>query len=173
MWVRSGKRLGQYPCDPAWESGVIDQFRPAIVFWMVASVSDVRGRYHGKNVHACKEPYDSLYTQRLEKEVAILGARGADVVIPTEAYDRALGATNFDASTDCENRIRRTVAAKTGAQLVDLGVHVCPEHHCPPKIDGVTLRPDGVHYEHNGARLIARWLMDQVGEHQKRAVSAH
>ena len=169
---RAGRLVGRLPCDPSWESDVVEQYRPKIVFWIVGNASDGRGTYHGERVRPCTEPYDSLYAQRLTTEIAILGAKGARVVIPTEAYDRADGVARFDRSTDCVNHIRRTVAAAAGAQLVELGAYVCPEHRCPPEINGVTLRPDGLHYEHRGAQLVAGWLLRQVGEREKGSASA-
>ena len=30
------------------------------------------------------------------------------------------------------------------------------------KLDGVVLRPDGLHYEGPSARIVDRWIMDQV-----------
>jgi peptidoglycan/LPS O-acetylase OafA/YrhL len=152
----------QPPCDPAWESGVIERFRPNIVFWIVSDVSGAGGTYRGRHTKPCTEPYDSLYEARLTQEVAILGARGARVVIPTEAYSRYLGLAHYDGATACQNRIRHRVAASTPAELVDLFGYICPGGKCRVKENGVTLRPDGLHYQGAGAQIVAKWLIDQV-----------
>ena len=83
-------------------------------------------------------------------------------MIPTEAYSRYLGVANYDRATDCQNNARRVVAKATGAQLVDLFAYVCPRGTCRATQDGVTLRPDGLHYKGRGGELIAQWLFDQV-----------
>jgi hypothetical protein len=88
-------------------------------------------------------------------------AGGAPVVVATAAYGRYY-AHSPDRETDCDNRLRREVAAATGAQLVDLAEYICPDHQCRTEQDGVTLRPDRLHYEGAGARIVAQWLFDQV-----------
>jgi hypothetical protein len=79
----------------------------------------------------------------------------------TEAYPRYLFADE-DRPADCENRLRHEVARSTGVQLVDLFGYICPGGKCREKQDGVTLRPDGEHYEGEGGRIVASWLLDQV-----------
>ena len=51
---------------------------------------------------------------------------------------------------------------KLNAQFVDLFSYVCPQGKCREQQDGVTLRPDGVHYTGAGANIVARWLIDQA-----------
>ena len=38
----------------------------------------------------------------------------------------------------------------------------CPEGQCRDEIDGVPFRPDGLHYQGPSARIVARWILDQV-----------
>ena len=149
------------PCDPPWEVGAIARFRPNVVFWIN---DDIRlgGSYRGQKIQPCSEPYDSLYQRSLKAEINRLGHGGAHVVVTTEAYATYLLTEVPHRATDCENRMTRAIAAETGAQLVDLFGYVCPNGRCRAKIDGVTLRPDGLHYQGPGARLVASWLIDQV-----------
>jgi hypothetical protein len=151
-------------CDPDWEAGVVQRYRPKVVLWIVSDASGTGGTYRGQRVRPCSQPFDSLYQQRLKQEVAILGASGARVVLTTAAYARYLNLYSAvsDRSVDCENQLVRAVAASTGAQLVDIGNYICPLHHCRVKQNGVTLRPDGLHFEGRSARIVARWLIDQV-----------
>jgi hypothetical protein len=54
------------------------------------------------------------------------------------------------------------VARETGAQLIDLFAFTCPDGACIDKINGVVLRPDGLHYEGRSARIVDRWIMGQL-----------
>jgi hypothetical protein len=158
----SGRMVPEPPCDPAWEAGVVARFHPRIVFWILSGPLGADGTYRGRRVRPCDASYDALYKNRLKREVAVLGAGGARVVIATAAYSRYLGVSKFDRGTDCQNGVRRSVAAATGAQLVDLFGYVCPDGRCRAKQDGVTLRPDGLHYSGAGGAIVAQWMFDQV-----------
>jgi hypothetical protein len=131
------------------------------VFWLVSDLDNRLLRYHGRVVRPCEEPYGSIYERSLRQEVANLGATGAKVVLATEAYKRSVG-KHDDRNVDCSNRIRRKVASETGAQLVDLFRYICPHGQCREKQNGVTLRPDGLHYTGRGGEIVARWLIDQA-----------
>jgi peptidoglycan/LPS O-acetylase OafA/YrhL len=157
-----GTKLEQrrYTCDPDWQAGVIDRFRPTVVFWIVNNPAD-SVRYRGRWIDTCSPEYASIYERALHDEIANLGRRGARVVLTTEVYPRYLFADE-DRPVDCENAVRRRVAAKTGTQLVDLNAFICPGHRCRQEQDGAVLRVDGEHYEGAGGRLVFRWLMDQV-----------
>jgi hypothetical protein len=150
------------PCDEAWEARVVEAFQPDIVFWIVSDPTPEGLQYHGRFLRPCTEPYESLYQRSLRREVAVLGARGAKVVLTTAAYPGRLFAQAPKKPTECDNRLRRKVAAATGAQLVDLFEYTCPGGHCRVTQDGVVLRPDLVHYEGRGGEIVARWLIDQV-----------
>jgi hypothetical protein len=67
-----------------------------------------------------------------------------------------------DRAVDCDNRLRREVAAETGTRLVDLFAYICPGGHCRVTQNGVTLRPDHLHYDGPGGKIVANWLIDQV-----------
>jgi hypothetical protein len=118
-------------------------------------------KYHGHAVSACQEPFDAIYKRSLRQEIATLRAHGAAVVITTEAYPRYIGA-DLDRPTDCDNRLRREVAAETGTQLIDLAGYICPHGRCRVTQGGVTLRPDGQHYYGPGGDIVAKWLLEQL-----------
>jgi hypothetical protein len=157
-----GVVLAQPPCDPIWEAGEIARFRPSLIFWIVSDPVGTGGVYQGHTARPCSAVYDALYRDSLTREVAVLHGGGAEVVIPTEAYSRYLGTAKYDRATDCQNMVRRAVAISTGATLVDLFSYVCPHGQCRVEQNGVTLRPDGLHYSGAGGVLVARWLMAQV-----------
>lgn len=156
------------PCHPASEAIAMRAFRPAVALW-VANDAPEPWFYRGNAVRPCAEPYESLYARSLREEISRLHSSGAKVVITTEAYVRyvqaggGLGAVALsDRAVDCANRIRRTVATQAGAQLVDLFDYTCPAGKCRLQQDGVTLRPDGLHYQGAGADIVARWVVAQI-----------
>jgi peptidoglycan/LPS O-acetylase OafA/YrhL len=148
------------PCNPRWQPGVLDRFRPDLVFLIVSNAAN-EWRYRNQWVGTCSEQYASLYERGLLDELALLGSHDSQVVMTTGVYPRYFGA-NTDTQTDCDNRVRRKVAAATGTQLIDLQGYICPTRECRVKQNGATLRPDGEHFEGAGGRLVAQWLLDQV-----------
>jgi hypothetical protein len=160
--IASGQRLRRDPCHQAWEAQALSVFRPDVVFWIVGDAANGGLKYHGRPVNECQEPLNSIYRDSLRREVGSLRGRGAKVVITTDPYPRYAGATGLDRPTDCDNQLRREVAAQTGSQLVDLASYICPQGQCRVKQDGVTLRPDGQHFEGPGAKIVAKWLLEQV-----------
>ena len=151
----------EFPCNPPWEADAIEAFKPDVVLWIVNNPFDAMYA-NGRWLETCSDEYAAIYQRSLIEELAILGVGGAKVVMTTEVYPRYLFAAE-DGPTDCENRLRRVVVARTGVQLIDLQGFVCPDGECLEKKNGVTLRIDGEHYEGAGGKLVAEWLYDQIG----------
>jgi peptidoglycan/LPS O-acetylase OafA/YrhL len=160
--LSNGARFTGSRCHPAWESDVVKGFHPSVVFWVVTNPAGAGGTYLGHEVGPCSQQWDDLYAEALTHEVGVLGAGGAKVVITTSAYTRFLFMRSSDHAIACDNRVRRRVAAATGAQLVDLFEFICPDGQCRDKQNGVSLRADGLHYEGAGGEIVARWLLSQV-----------
>jgi peptidoglycan/LPS O-acetylase OafA/YrhL len=151
------------PCDPSWEADVVKIFRPDVVFWVVSDIEDHGLLSRGHPIQPCTGSFNAIYERSLRNEVARLGTAGAKVVITTEAYNRSRDLVlSADHILDCDNRLRRTVASETGAQLVDLFSYICPHGQCRTTQNGVTLRPDGEHYVGPGGEIVAQWILDQV-----------
>jgi hypothetical protein len=159
-YLRTNFEISTFGCDPGWEAGAVARFRPNIVFWITNGAANAV-LYRGRWLETCSDQYASLYERSLRSEIALLGAHGAKVAFTTEVYPRYVYAS-ADRPTDCENRLRRNVAAATRVQLIDLQGYICPRGHCRAKQNGVTLRIDRQHYEGAGGRLVAQWLIDQV-----------
>jgi peptidoglycan/LPS O-acetylase OafA/YrhL len=149
-----------YTCDPAWQAGVIERFRPQIILWIVdnPAAAVVSG---GHWVSTCSDEFASLYERALRAEIAKFAAHGAKVVMTTEVYPRYLFA-NDDPATDCYNAVHRKVAAATRTQLVDLNAYICPGGVCRTQENGIVLREDGEHYDGAGGRLVSRWILKQI-----------
>ena len=151
-----------FPCNHDWEARAVEAFDPDIVFWVVSNAVDALLSPEGW-LDTCSAAYASAYRQSLSRAVAVYASAGAKVVITTAVYPRSPGAAQ-DRPTDCENVLRRRVAASTGAQLVDMQAYICPGGKCRTKQDGVTLRADGEHYTGPGGAVVATWLLNQVDE---------
>ena len=160
--IENGSQVVLGPCHPSWETTVVHTFQPKVAFWIMPTRSWLGGTYQGHPIVGCSPTFDSLYTRDLTQEITRLGADGAKVVITTAPYSLRAGVGKDPKDDDCENHLRRVVAKQTGAQLVDLFGFVCPHGQCRTKIDGVTLRPDGLHFQGPGAEVVARWLLGQV-----------
>jgi peptidoglycan/LPS O-acetylase OafA/YrhL len=148
------------PCSSSWQSA-IEQFRPDIVLWMLSGAGDGQAEFRGHWAASCDPDWDTNFDQGLRQAIATLGTRGAKVVITTAAYNR-YGYVYHDREVDCDNRVRRMAAASAGAPIIDLFSRICPHDACLVTENGVTLRPDGIHYEGPGAQVIAAWLIEQL-----------
>jgi hypothetical protein len=155
-------------CHPLAESDEVQVFQPDIVLWVM---SDPPEPWHlqGRLVHACSQPYESIYKRALVDEVERIKRPGTRVVLTTEAYVRftrpgnGQGALELsDRTVDCNNRLRREVAAQEDVRIVDLFSWTCPNGKCVTKVDATVLRPDGEHYADAGAVIAARWILDEI-----------
>jgi peptidoglycan/LPS O-acetylase OafA/YrhL len=117
---------------------------------------------------SCDPLYDSWLQSSFTDMLKTMQAFGP-VWLVLPPYDRAMGADTFpdrDAHTDCTVQDFRAAAAAAGpnAAVVDLHGFVCPNApECIEEVNGVKLRPDGLHYEGPGGDIVAHWLLAQVG----------
>jgi peptidoglycan/LPS O-acetylase OafA/YrhL/lysophospholipase L1-like esterase len=153
-------------------SRYVEEFDPDVVLLMVGSWEVFDRRIDGRRLRFATPEHDAYLTGLLQEAVDRLSARGARVVVatqpvpvsepdpgrPREWWDKP--ADRFDHL----NALLRSLAAAnpTTTQLIDLAARVCPTAPCPKKIDGVTPRPDGVHYGAAGGRWVAEWLTPQL-----------
>lgn len=72
------------------------------------------------------------------------------------------GLEDIDARIRAVNEIFVDAAAELGVGVVDLGAHLCPDGRPVTEIDGYVVRPDGVHFDEAGARLVWPWLVEQL-----------
>jgi peptidoglycan/LPS O-acetylase OafA/YrhL len=118
----------------------------------------------------CDPVYDSWTQASLETRMRAVQASGARVWITLAAYNRHASITSAlrpetDRETDCLNKVYATAAAQVGGVAVlDLRSIVCPSGTaCVQQIDGIVLRPDGLHFEGPGGDLIGRLLLLSLG----------
>lgn len=151
-------------CQGRWDRDLA-AFDPTVVVLALADPGDGELEYRGEWLHPCTAAYDQWYQRGLQRAIDVLGADGATVAIVTPAYARSFTSEVRYERTDCVNAINRSVAAeRPEAILVDVARHVCPStpSSCRREINGVELRSDGLHYRDEGARLMARWILDEI-----------
>ena len=147
-------------CGETWAPEV-GRFQPDIVFLLLGAPGFTEIRLSEAWVGPCDPEYDAWYRDRLREAVTTLGAAGARVVVGTAPVPAAFGPVVE--LTGCLNSVHQQVAAESpNAAVVDLGEYVCPGGTCHESIDGSDLRPDGLHFEGEGAVIVSRWLTRQL-----------
>ena len=113
---------------------------------------------------SCYPGWDSKFESNLGQRLSELkGGKGrlwaVTLPYPLGEYDTA----DFRAEVDCINKsIRKSVAAVPGTDILELGEHLCPGGTCQRELNGITIRPDGVHYTIEGAAKVSRWVLLEV-----------
>jgi hypothetical protein len=76
------------------------------------------------------------------------------------------GGPLIDKHIGCINKsIRKVTALVPGVTLIDLAERVCPKGKCILQEEGAAqaIRPDGLHYDMEGARQLSAWMLDELG----------
>ncbi|MEI8336204.1 MAG: acyltransferase [Actinomycetes bacterium] len=151
-------------CTPLWPDAVA-QFDPDIVVLLLGS-SHVGGNRGDGWAKPCDALYKEWTSQSLAEAERVLASRGAHLVISTSAYSPLFGLTPVVAGqTKCQNAtFARYAKHHPEVGLIDLAMRVCPKYDSCKQVEhGVTLRPDAQHYQGDGALLITRWMIPQLG----------
>lgn len=128
----------------------------------------------------CEPAFDDAYRRDLTDLVERLSAHTEQVVLLSAAppqmqdlpsrFSRLWGGMppaelgeRFRERVGCQNAVRSRVAREQSTSWLDLETAVCPEPGACRRFDGdVHLRPDGMHFEDEGARWAARWILDRI-----------
>jgi peptidoglycan/LPS O-acetylase OafA/YrhL len=124
---------------------------------------------NGRWTKACARGWDDKFEKNMSKRLNDLALAAQDthgevwaltLPDPLGPYDSA----PFRKEVDCINdSIRKVASAVRTIHVLEFGAHVCPNHECARELNGKTIRPDGVHYDIDGARELSRWILDQIG----------
>jgi hypothetical protein len=113
---------------------------------------------------ACHKGWDSVFQRTLAKRLGDLSPSERRVWAVTVPY--VLGpweSPAYRAEVDCINtEIRKASASVPGVRVLELGEQLCPMGICQRELDGVEIRPDGVHFAVEGAAGLSRWVLDQI-----------
>ena len=158
----SGEITEPATCSKPWP-GIINSFDPDVVLLLQGSSPTAKVEIDGHFEAPCSAPYEDLQKQRIEDQVAVLQARGAKAVLVTSPHsDNPFRPDNADEVTGCHNRTVRAAAKASGAALIDLDAHLCPDGKCATKANGELIRPDALHFNGKGGEPTARWLIEQA-----------
>lgn len=159
-----GDGIDAFDCTAKWPNAV-EQFDPDIVVLLLGA-----SHVGGNRGDGWRKPCDALYkdwaSQGLADAERVLTSQGARLVITTNAYSPLYGYTpEVIPLTKCQNAtFKRYAKQHPEVGLIDLADRVCPEYNdCQAVERGVRLRPDYLHYTGDGALLITRWMIPQLG----------
>jgi len=147
----------------------VERFTPDLSMVLFGEFPNEAVELGGRWRMACEPAYLDALRREVEDLVDDLSARGAPVVLVTAPGSSLSWVVErvkpgMDERVACTNQVLADIAqARAGVEVVDLASFVCPPgHECQTHIDGVDLRPDGRHFEGDGARLVNEWLMPRV-----------
>jgi peptidoglycan/LPS O-acetylase OafA/YrhL len=154
------------PCNQGWTSDV-QSFHPDVVlFTMGDLLGELRDGTNGQWYRPCGAGFDAWFKSSLLAAYTLFTRAGAHFDIATSAYSQYFGATpNRWKQTDCMNRIEHQVGSlhPKNVSVIDLGHFVCPKFGvCRQTIDGVPMRPDGLHFRGKSAVAVATWMLPQL-----------
>lgn len=125
----------------------------------------------GTYVGPCDAAFAPWYEEGARRSIAALSATGAPVVVvsivhPPRFIDIGAGIAvpaAYGRDVDCLNRLlRAVVASEPRARYLDLDAYICPGGKCLTKLNGITLRGDGRHFQGPAANLVVSWLLPRV-----------
>jgi peptidoglycan/LPS O-acetylase OafA/YrhL len=153
------------PCDTGWYAAA-KRFRPDVVLLILSDSGPGQFLHGGRWLTPCSHRYAAWFRATLTAATRRFAAVGSRVVLTTAPYSILFGTGEHDwRETDCTNDVFRSFARDhTGVGVVELQRFVCPSPTaCRATLHGETLRPDGLHFRHASARLVARWMLPRLG----------
>lgn len=142
-------------------AGLVSQTQPDVVLLLRANV-----RRDPVDASTCDPEYRSWLAGVLRSEINQLGSTGAVVAVASRLYVRMgnKASASSDDTTDCVNAVLRSVTeAEPNAVYLPLNEWVCPTREtCRRELDGVVLRPDGLHFQGKGSIAATRWIIQRL-----------
>jgi peptidoglycan/LPS O-acetylase OafA/YrhL len=154
----------------------LERFDPDVVV-VLSGVWDLTDRRHERwdgVSHIGRRPYDTYLLAEYEAAADVLGARGAGVVwltMPCVSDHTPPGplsgtdAFELDRVVDLNTRIIPELLARRSGSVrsIDLFAAMCPDGEFQRSFgDAPDARPDGLHFDHEGAWAVAGWLLPQL-----------
>jgi len=118
----------------------------------------------GAWVNACHRQWDERFQGALAHRLEDLKSPDGQVWVVTIPYPLGVWeGTATHKQTDCINAsIRKAASAVPEVRILDLAEHLCPGGVCALEFDGKEIRPDGVHYDIEGAHGMSSWVLEQI-----------
>jgi peptidoglycan/LPS O-acetylase OafA/YrhL len=153
-----------------WQRAV-QRDNPHVAFILVGRWETMDRQFQGRWTHVGDPQFDTYLRAQLNTAILVAGARGAQVVLATEPYNRRgeqLDGSLFPEDqpqrvTDWNRLLRGVAAAHPGTRVIDFGSRVSPLGRFTSTAGGIRVRTDGVHLTPSGVRSwIAPWLVPQL-----------
>ena len=169
-----GALVNLVPCatqEQRWAADLV-AFKPDVVVIDNGAYEVRDHKIDGHWTHLGEPAFTALLTRTISRDVDMLSAHGAKVVLLTAPYYRQVEAPDGSgwpedapSRVDTYNRILRQVAARHPGTVVVLDQHrrLDPGNHFSSVLDGVQARmSDGIHLSADGAKLVGPWILDEV-----------
>jgi hypothetical protein len=153
------------PKRPGW-ANALDSYDPDAVLIAFGGGAYGDAKINGDWVSPCTPAFDDYWLAQTESAIDLLASRGAIVwvILPPDPA-LTLMPHGMVEGTRCVNKVYAAAvkARPEVARAVPLDTWVCPEPgECRVTQDGVTLRPDGLHFQGGGRTLATEWLVDRM-----------
>lgn len=156
-----------------WRS-VLDAHQPDVTVMMVGAWEILDRIIDGRHFVVGAPDYDAYIDSQLTLgfEIATQGNRPL-ALLTSPCYREAeasLGGLDSDRNDPLRRKWFNELAAKVASRygdlikVIDLGMYLCPEVTYTAEVNGFTPRPDGVHFDAQGAQMVWRWLAPQISE---------
>jgi peptidoglycan/LPS O-acetylase OafA/YrhL len=169
--VAGGVRLGDVPGCGRWPATWRDQVaaaRPDAAVLVLGNGLLFDRVLDGRTVRFGGPDYERRFLRWLDATVAALAASSGRVYVTDVPCFRKRD-TGLDATADVVNDAgrqhlvnrlaREHLAGRPGVEVLGLRAAVCPGDRYVQRLDGTTLRTDGVHWSRAGARIVWDWLL--------------
>ena len=147
-------------CDKNWASDIAE-LKPDVTLVVLGggelAFSEIDGRWQ----RPCEDGWHDAYTAELSRQLTMMQAGGSrvDLALIPDPLGKIATETTPEGVACFNDALRDVAAAVPGTRLVDLRSRVCPDGSCPDKIDGQTVRADGLHFSGAGGRRVADWIL--------------
>jgi hypothetical protein len=171
-----GRRDGDVEVDPqpactrGWSSDVRAFAPDLVVVYVGGLITTEYDIGDGEWRRPCDDEFQRWYVEQGSAAVGELHTRGERVAMlnvtsPLDFVDVGVGIevpSEYREYAACQNEMLSAIAARADAMLIDVDAWTCPDGECIEERDGITLRPDGTHYQSDGANVLARWVVPQL-----------
>ncbi len=169
----TGETLAQKPeCEnwPARWSQRISHAKPDVALLIIGRWETVDRVNEGHWTHVGDAGFDGYIAGELRRAIDILGSTGARVVVTTTPYNRrgeqpdgSLYPEDEPDRVDAWNALlRRVVAGRKNASVLDLNEKLCPDGYYTSRVDGIKMRMDGLHPTPDAVEWLTPWLTDAL-----------
>ena len=147
-------------CDKNWANDIAE-LKPDLTLVVLGggelAFSEIDGRWQ----RPCEAGWRDAYTAELSRQLTMMQAGGSrvDLALIPDPLGKIATETTPEGVACFNDALRDVAAAVPGTRLVDLRGRVCPDGSCPDKIDGQTVRADGLHFSGAGGRRVADWIL--------------